>query len=139
MIDPATAFRATIPVLLGLAACANGSDTPTIEGKWMIASATVGGKEMPVTGLQGGALMLNAGSYIFLNDTGQYTLTPGSPATLQVTGERGPNAGRVIPAIVKVENDTLVICYDLSGKTPPKDFISQEGTQEFLARFTRAP
>ncbi len=131
-------LRAAIPVLIGLLACGSGSSTPSIEGTWTITSATVGGKDIAVAAFQANPLLLSGGKYTFQNDTGEYTLTPGTPASLEVKGLRGPNAGRVIPAIVKVEHDTLVICYDLSGTAAPKDFVSTEGTQQFLAKFARS-
>ncbi len=139
MMNRAKAFRATIPFLLVLGACAKGSGTGSIEGNWVITSATVGGTDVAVAAFQGATLSLSGGKYTFQNDTGEYVLTPGAPATLQVKGVSGPNAGHVIPAIVKVDHDTLVICYDLSGTEPPKAFASEAGTQQFLARFARAP
>ena len=139
MLQRGKAFRAAIPLVLALVACGQGGGTASIEGTWTIASATVGGKDVAVAAFQGSPLMLSGGKYIFQNDTGEYTLTPGTPAALEVRGLQGPNAGRVIPAIVKVEHDTLVICYDLSGTAAPKAFVSEEGTQQFLARFARAP
>ena len=79
------------------------------------------------------------GQYSFQSDSGEYAVIPDSvPAGMDVRGRAGPNAGKTIPAIFKVQGDTLTICYDLSGKARPTDFRSEAGTQLFLVRYTRS-
>ena len=112
--------------------------TPAIEGTWAITSASLGGQELPLAAFQSSPLRLAGGRYAFQNDSGEYSMIPDSvPAAIDVRGRQGPNAGRTIPAIFKVQGDTLTICYDLSGTARPKDFRSEAGTQLFLVRYTR--
>ena len=112
--------------------------TPAIEGTWAIASASLGGKELPLAAFQNNPLRLAGGRYSFQNDSGEYSVIRDAvPTAIDVRGRQGPNAGRTIPAIFKVQGDTLTICYDLSGKARPKDFRSEAGTQLFLVRYTR--
>lgn len=129
---------ALIAVLFVLVACSPADYTASVDGTWYIASASLGGVEMSVPELGSVPLELHDGSYIYQNDTGTYSLMPDSkPAALDVKGERGPNAGKTIPAIYKMENDTLTICYDLSMTERPKTFASEPGTQTFLAKYTK--
>ena len=112
--------------------------TRAIEGTWAIASASLGGRELPLAVFNNSPLLLAGGKYAFQNDTGEYSVSRASgPEAIDVRGLRGPNAGRTIPAIFKLHADTLTICYDLSLKARPKDFSSVAGTQLFLVRYTR--
>ena len=127
------AFSATA---LGCAAPPQGA--PAIEGTWAIASTTLGGQELPLAAFQNSPLRLAGGRYVFQNDSGEYSVIPDAvPTAIDVRGRQGPNAGKTIPAIFKLQGDTLTICYDLSCKARPKDFRSEAGTQLFLARYTR--
>ena len=119
--------------------CSGGSDpAPSIEGSWQINSAIMGGQDLPIQGLQGTPLVLKGGTYTFQNDTGQYSLVPATnPAGIDVHGVAGPNAGKTIPAIFKLEGDTLTICYNLLGTDRPTEFASGPGSQLFLARYAR--
>lgn len=129
---------AILATALGCAAAPRQS-APAIDGDWRVAGATLGGQTLPLSVFDDSRLRLAAGRYAFQNDTGQYVLVPGSvPTAIDVRGVRGPNAGRTIPAILRMEGDTLVIAYDLSGTSRPADFHSDPGTQVFLARYVRA-
>lgn len=129
---------AFLAIALGCAA-APRQTAPAIDGDWKVASATLGGQTLPLSVFDDSPLRLAGGRYEFQNDTGQYVIVPGSvPTALDVRGIRGPNAGRTIPAILKMAGDTLVIAYDLSGTSRPADFRSDPGTQVFLARYVRA-
>ena len=114
------------------------NQSPAIEGSWQISSAMMGGQDLPIQGLQGTPLVLQGGHYTFQNDTGDYSIVPAtSPAAIDVHGVHGPNAGKTIPAIYKLEGDTLTICYNLLGTDRPAEFASGPGSQLFLARYTR--
>ena len=125
-------------VATALGCAAPSPATPAIEGTWVVASAALGGKDLPLQAFQNSPLRMAGGRYAFQSDSGEYAVIPGAvPAALEVRGRQGPNAGKTIPAIFKVQGDTLTICYDLSGTARPKDFRSEPGTQLFLARYTR--
>ena len=53
-------------------------------------------------------------------------------ADVDVVGEDGPNKGKRYPAIYRfagnANNRELEICYDLSEKERPAEFVSREGT-----------
>ncbi|MGH7584186.1 MAG: TIGR03067 domain-containing protein [Gemmatimonadales bacterium] len=118
-------------------ACA-GAKSASVEGDWTIATATLGGAALPLTAFSG-PLQMTRGTYVFQNDTGTYLIDRQAvPSTIDVHGLRGPNAGKTIPAIFRMDGDTLTICYDLSGKAHPRAFRSDSGTLLFLVRYTRA-
>ncbi len=130
------AFSVLLAVVTSATGCSHGN--PPVEGKWAIASARLGGSDLPAATFQGSLLELTAGRYTFQNDTGTFTVNPAvTPMTLDVHGMHGPNAGRTIPAIVGVKGDTMTICYDLSGAGRPTAFRSDSGTQLFLVRYIR--
>ena len=130
----AAAFLATAP---GCKAAPGG--VASIEGTWGIARAELGGKQLPLAVFENGTLRLTAGKYEFQKDIGDYSVTAGThPTAIDVMGRQGPNAGKTIPAIFRLQADTLTICYDLSCKARPKDFKTEAGTQLFLVRYIRS-
>ncbi len=122
---------------LSLAACTSPQvRQATVEGDWALTSATLGGKELPLASF-GGLLRLHGGNYVFQNDSGSYVLLEGKPRAMDVLGAQGPNAGKTIPAIYRLDGDAITICYDLSGKARPVEFKSAAGTLQFLAVYAR--
>jgi len=121
-----------------VAACAGANQPPSVDGDWTIASATLSGTAVPLMALQG-HLQMSGGTYVFQNDTGSFKIDGRAvPWRIDVHGIHGPNAGKTIPAIFRMDGDTLTICYDLSGRVHPQAFRSDSGTQLFLVRYTRA-
>jgi uncharacterized protein (TIGR03067 family) len=56
---------------------------------------------------------------------------------MDITGTEGPNKGKTILAIYEITDDTLRICYDLSGKARPTEFKTTKGTKLFLVTYNR--
>ena len=109
----------------------------TIEGTWVIAQAELGGKNFAA--LKGAKLILQAGKYEFQNDQGEYKLHQIEKMTaIDITGKQGPNEGKTYLAIYELTENTLKICYDLSGKERPKAFKTEAGTQQFFVTYQRS-
>ena len=71
-------------------------------------------------------------------DKGTVKLNPKAlPKALDITGTDGPNKGKTILAIYELDSDTLRVCYDLSGKSRPKEFKTKADTQLFLVTYKR--
>ena len=73
------------------------------------------------------SLKLDHGKYDVLAagepDKGTYTLDAASnPKGMSITGTEGPNKDKTYPAINEIKDDTLRICYDLSGAKRPTEF-----------------
>jgi uncharacterized protein (TIGR03067 family) len=72
-------------------------------------------------------------------DLGTLKLNPStSPKEMDITGTDGPNKGKRFLAIYRQDEDTLQICYDLSGANRPTEFTTQSGTQQFLVTYLRS-
>ena len=117
------------------------SDT-AIEGTWQIESAELAGEKMPDLVAHKIDVELAAGAYIVrfggeVADRGTYEIGthPGGTA-ITLKGVVGTNAGRTIPAVYRVVDGLLEICYGLDGVVPAT-FASHPGTAHFLARYRR--
>ena len=144
-------MRAFIPlaVVLGLAACgaARADDkaaekaSKMLEGTWQLVDGELGGNKLPPAVTKGVKLELSPGKYVVSaesKDEGTVKYIPEtSPNAMEVTGTAGPNKGKTFPAIYELKGDTLIICYDLSGKARPTEFTSKAGTKHFLATYEK--
>ncbi len=121
-----------------------GDDAKKVQGTWKPVSAEVAGKPFPDDVLKTMKLILADGKYTVMvreqPDEGTVKLdATQSPRAMDIVGARGPNRGKTIPAIYELNGETLKICYDLSGKSRPKEFKTVPGSQLFLAEYQRQP
>jgi uncharacterized protein (TIGR03067 family) len=73
-----------------------------------------------------------------LVDQGTVTLDLESdPTGMEIKGTKGPNEGKTIPAIYEMKDDTLKVCYNLEGKTRPKEFKTTAGSKHYLVTYKR--
>lgn len=112
-----------------------------LNGTWLVKKAELGGKNLPmpptfelqISGAQYRAGVVANGAP---SDRGKIILFgdefAGQAARMDVVGEDGPNKGKRYPAIYRFgaggNNRELEICYDLSEKERPAEFVSREGT-----------
>jgi uncharacterized protein (TIGR03067 family) len=109
-----------------------------IDGIWQSTSAEMSGKTMPDAVVKTMKLELKDGKYTVGNDSGTVSVDPGKkPKEMEVKGVQGPNKGKTFLCIYELDGDTMRICYDLSGKSRPKEFKTTEGTQLFLVTYKR--
>lgn len=121
--------------VLALAGCSSGA---SLAGDWTPASAELGGRDFPVANFLGGRLRLTANTYEFAGDKGTYAvLAAGRPASMDIRGQEGPNAGRTIQAIYEISGDQLTICYQLGTGERPAEFKSPAGSQVLLIHYRR--
>jgi uncharacterized protein (TIGR03067 family) len=117
-------------------------DDDVIQGLWLPSSADLGGNRFPDEVRKAIRLEVRDGKYTVTvgeqPDKGTIKLNPSArPKELDIAGTEGPNKGRTILAIYRLEGDTLTVCYDLSGKSRPTEFKSTAGTQLFLVTYKR--
>ncbi|HEY2346129.1 MAG TPA: TIGR03067 domain-containing protein [Xanthomonadaceae bacterium] len=128
--------------VFGHSASAVEPDVPAgaaLVGQWTPVSAEMGGKDFPVANFGGASLNLSEHGYEFAGDRGNYVvLSEGSPSRMDIHGEQGPNAGRLIPTLYEISGDTLTICYQLGPGVRPHDFNSAQGPQILLVRYRRS-
>ena len=116
------------------------NDLKSMQGLWKPNSAVLSGQAMPDVVLQGMSLEITEDNYTVLaagsKDQGTLTLDE-TLKQMQIFSLAGPNQGKALTAIYKLEDDRLSICYDLSGQSFPDDFTSEPGTQNYLVIYTR--
>ena len=138
---------------LGKQAVAQGDGDPPSEppanpepaklyGTWRPASGLLGGQELPMSALHAMTLTISEDGYVFetngLKDAGQVKFDlEVAPRHIDCTGVEGPNRGRTLVGIFKLDGDRLTICYNLEGNTRPADFKSPEGSQILLLSYDR--
>jgi uncharacterized protein (TIGR03067 family) len=132
-----------LPLAVSLTAlAADQPDDKAIQGSWMPIKAELAGQPMSDAVLKMISLKLTDGKYEVSvggkPDLGTYTLDPNTkPKSITVTGTDGPNRGKTFPSIYELKDDTLRICYDLSGKQRPQEFKSVAGTKLYLVTYRR--
>lgn len=133
-----------LAVLLSVLAFAGCATTPhggaKLAGMWTPMSAEMGGADYPVKNFESSTLRLTADYYDFAGDKGTYAvIATKHPATMDILGTEGPNAGRTIPAIFLLQADRLTICYQLGKGDRPVQFASPKGSQVLLVHYKRMP
>jgi uncharacterized protein (TIGR03067 family) len=117
------------------------ADSKALQGTWLPASAELAGKPFPEQFRKSLTLTIKDDHYTVMAEQkyeGTLKLDAGkTPKTMEIKGTQGPNQGKTIPAIYKVEGDSLTICYNLAGKDFPTEFKSKTGTKLFLVEYKR--
>lgn len=114
----------------------------SLQGRWTPTEAVLGGNVFPdpvrttiSLTVEGDRYTVAVGGTV---DRGRVVAdTSVSPATLDIMGDEGPNAGRTIPAIFERDGEALRVCYDLGGAARPTTFASAPGTMHFLVTYTK--
>lgn len=115
-------------------------DVPSLVGKWTAESTIKGGR--PDDNPSDATMEFTADGNVVLKDrgngiTGTYTTDPKKdPAELDLTLEGGGMSIHM-PAIFKVEKDTLTVCLVFMGDRPRK-FESPEGSMTVLVTLKRS-
>jgi uncharacterized protein (TIGR03067 family) len=131
-----------VPVAHGDDDAKSKADREKIQGTWKPVTAELSGKPYPENIRKAMKLVLADGKYTVTigqqRDEGTVELDSAKePRAMDIVSTFGPNRGKKIPAIYELSDDTLRICYDLSGKARPKEFKSTAGTQLFLVEYRR--
>lgn len=113
--------------------------TPSLEGLWQPLYAEFDREEAPQEVLQQTELELRDGRYTvrfggIAADHGTFVFDDAGLLTLH--GTAGPNEGRSIPCLHKFIDDTLMVCYGLSG-VRPEHYRTTPGGQLYLVTYKR--
>lgn len=119
------------------------ADTRALEGVWSPVDFRFAGKAgVPETiknfklAITATGYSLNTGKEI---DKGTLAIdTSKKPATMDIVGTEGPNKGKTILAIWKLDGGKLTICYALKDKERPTAFESTPENGWLLASYEKA-
>jgi uncharacterized protein (TIGR03067 family) len=127
--------------LAALTGCNNAPPGGTnLAGQWIPITAMLSGIDFPVSNFGSAKLQLTKDTYDFAGDKGTYTLFPeATPPKMDIVGTEGPNQGKTIPAIYKLEGGVLTICYQLGNGERPTEFVSPPGMRILLVSYKQAP
>jgi uncharacterized protein (TIGR03067 family) len=114
-----------------------------LVGTWKVEKAELGGQDATVI-LKDAKLVISAGGKYTLEigkekEEGTFTVDLAkTPKQMDITPKDGPNKGKTIKVIYKLDGDTLVACYDLNTEkgARPEKFESKDDNQ-FLATYKR--
>ena len=115
------------------------------EGVWKPIAAVLGGARLPQPALDAITLKITGTNYVVTvegekePDKGTSTLDEStSPKRMTITSTNGPTRGKTFLAIYEMKNDqSLRVCYDLSGTEFPKEFKATKGTHAYLVGYRR--
>jgi uncharacterized protein (TIGR03067 family) len=115
--------------------------SPPLEGRWQPLRAEFAGVPAPAEVLEKTEFELRAGHYTVrfdgeVADQGSYAHDRFASGALILTGLKGTNAGRTIPAIYQLAGDRLRICYGMDGQSPDA-FATTPGSQRYLVTYRR--
>ncbi len=114
-----------------------------LEGSYTASSMTKGGEPAPDEFLKTIAFIIKGDTFTvsFKKDgKGEDKAatavldTTQKPTAIDLTPKDGPNAGKPMLGIIKVEKDTVTLCWTDSGDNSPrpKDFTSTKENKQFL-------
>jgi uncharacterized protein (TIGR03067 family) len=133
-----------LAVSLTIWAAGEAEDAKALQGTWIPVKAELGGQPMSEVILKTITLKLSKNEYEVTvegapeTDNGTWTLDLATkPKGMKIVGVKGPNAGKIFPAIYEIRADTLRVCYDLSGGKRPTEFKTTAGTQLYLVTYNR--
>jgi uncharacterized protein (TIGR03067 family) len=114
-----------------------GKDLKQLQGTWVRASEEKNGQKTPVAELKNTRLTLKGDQYT-LDDgkqkrTGTFKLDESkTPKTLDIVSGEGPNKGKTLKAIYKIEGDTFTYCVAPPDQDRPTEFSGKAGSGHTL-------
>jgi uncharacterized protein (TIGR03067 family) len=125
---------------------ASGDESVNVKqiiGSWKCVSATIDGRPLADDTVGQLRLTLTADRYktergdqVLFDST--YTIDAAKrPTQIDMIGTEGELKGKSAPGILKLDSDSLTICYVMPGKERPKAFESEPQSGVFLVTWKR--
>lgn len=117
-------------------------DLKALVGKWKVEKAELGGQDAMSFAKDVKLELLDGGKYkldlLGQKDEGTFTVDPSkSPKEMDIKGTDGPNKGKTIKCIYKIDGDTATLCYELGGDGRPTKFETKPESKQFLVVYKR--
>jgi uncharacterized protein (TIGR03067 family) len=121
---------------LGCASTKSAKNSFALDGEWIPIHQEFGGNELPPASFAQQRLIMKDSSYNVLAESADKGIARYSNNKMDIFGKDGPNAGKHYPAIYKLENNQLTICYNLKGNGYPEAFDTKGKPLFFLSVYT---
>ena len=108
-----------------------------LNGTWTPVRQEMGGKELPSVVFQTQKLIISDTSYIFTAESVDKGNLKYKNGQMDIYGKEGVNTGKHFPAIYKLDNKQLTICYNLKGDSYPATFETKSMAGLFLSVFNK--
>lgn len=120
-----------------LSSCSTGKGNH-LNGTWIPVEQEIGGTSLPMASFASQKLEIKNNEYTMTAESVDKGTSTVSGNKMDINGVEGPNAGKTFKAIYKMENDRLIICYNLAGDRYPERFSTAGEPMFFMATFKRA-
>ena len=108
-----------------------------LNGTWVPVEQEMGGAPLPKASMANQKLVLSDSTYTFTAESIDKGVVKYNDDKIDIYGKEGPNAGKHITAIYKMENGQLTICYNLAGDAYPAAFETKSKAMLFLCVFKK--
>jgi uncharacterized protein (TIGR03067 family) len=128
-----------IALSLGCATTKNGaSKRYPLNGDWVPVKQEMGGKALPAFAIAHQQLTMKDTTYTLTAESVDKGSVHYKDGKMDIYGRDGVNAGKHFMAIYKMENEQLIICYNLFGDHYPESYVTERHPMYFLSTFNRA-
>ena len=108
-----------------------------LNGTWVTTKLIMGGNELPPAAVQNQKLIISDSNYTYIAESVDKGVVKYSGNKMDIYGKDGVNAGQHFTAIYKMENEILVICYNLAGNSYPESYETAGKPTFFTAHFKK--
>ena len=108
-----------------------------LNGTWTPIRQEIGVNELPTTVFQKQKLIIIDTTYTFIAESVDKETLNYKNGQMDIYGKEGVNTGKHFPAIYKLDNDQLTICYNLKGDSYPTEFETKSKAALFLSVFRK--
>lgn len=120
-------------------------DLKQMQGTWRVILVEFGGKKATKEENEkvNFRLVVEGERYtVYLNDekftSGRMKLDPAKkPKEMDTREEEGPNKGKTLQSIYKIEGDVMMACFNVPGGQRPTEFKTEEGSEQMLLKYER--
>ncbi len=131
-----------LPILIIVSGCAvlsnRRSPYTNLNGTWIPVEQVFAGSAFSPEYYAAQRLILFDSSYVVYAESTDAGKMVATDRTMDIYGLQGVNAGKHFKASYTLRNDTLKICYDLTGKQYPEVMISDSANFYFMSTFVRS-
>ncbi len=124
-------------LLLGCKNLSYQSDDNSIDGNWKPFYQEINGSSIPPMEFEHQLLILTDTTYIMKTGYLDEGTIQHANGKMDITGTSGVNKGNHFKATYYRNYDTLILCYDLTGKIYPKQFKTFPNSNLFICKFLK--